>query len=212
MTAYESLFTADHEKLEEVTNQRLFFLNFLSQDQRENAIVHFIKNGLFSDEIRKFFHEKPEFIIRMARRCGWEVDQIVKFIIPNIDDSNIAYIALRNYAISLLFQERNVDMKSCKKRPQLPVKSEIDVFLELKGKEITCTEIISILNVNKDYIENELYKILNHINNVGTSLYSYYYLLKTEKRYAMTLNCFHRMNYSEYRIGEFIKYNGGKFF
>lgn len=132
MTAYESLLTSDHKKLTELTDQRLFFLNFLSQDQREQVVIHFIKNNLFHDEIREFFHDKPEFIIRMAHRCGWEVNRIVRFIFPDLKESNIAFTALRSYVISLLFQENKVDTKGCKKRPQLLPKSELEYSLDSK--------------------------------------------------------------------------------
>lgn len=164
MSSYETLLTNDHRKLMYLTNQRLFFLNFLSQEQKEQVVVNFIKNGFFSDGLREFFHDKPEFIIRMAHRCGWDVNNIAKFVYPKLEGNNIESTIIKSYVMSIISQEEKVDEKSCKKKPQLPPKSELDKFLELKPSEITLEKIISVFNVKTDYTEFELHKILNHAN------------------------------------------------
>ena len=70
----------ESEIRKEMEEKPLFFLDFLTNEERELCLSNFFKEKKFLDEIKKSFSEKPHVIIKTAHNAGWTEEEIINFI------------------------------------------------------------------------------------------------------------------------------------
>jgi len=140
--------------------------------------------------------------VKMAEKANWKVDDIVKFLLPpDTDSNNIAFILLKNYIISLTSKKNEDEItKPIYNGP----KRRIDSFLSLDLCKIKREDIDKVLNINEEYTEEELCKILEYIISAGFSLRDFFQSLKIEKRFIITFNFLCRFGYSHESINYFV--------
>lgn len=102
MNACGILLRSDAKDIEKYVEDKLFFISFLNNEQRDRILVHFMNQGTYLKEIREKYADAPEYIIRIADKAEWDHGKIVDFIIDSKEGVNMNYNVVSFYVSSII--------------------------------------------------------------------------------------------------------------
>jgi len=204
---YETLLRLDTEGIEYYVEDKLFFLSFLNEEQKEKILIHFLSQNVYLREIRDDYTDDPECIIKLANKAGWEREKIVKFIInPKEDGWNMNSCVVSNYVDSILdkvsMEEKVKDIpkEMPKEEPKVIKFQEIrekmderrkiltlEIFLSLSKEEIKETNLNGFLDSENEYNDYQIQTIVSAMIEKEVDLEKYINFFDSYQRRSVTL-------------------------
>ena len=200
MSMYETLLRFDAEDIEYHVEDKLFFLSFLNEEQKEKILIHFLSQNVYLREIRDDYTDDPECIIKLANKAGWEREKIVKFIInPKEDGWNMNSCVVSNYVDSVLDkismeEKARVEMPKVVKFQEIREKMDekrkiltLEIFLSLSKEEVKETNLNGFLHSENEYNDYQIQTIVSAMIEKEVDMEKYINFFDSYQRRSVTL-------------------------